>query len=169
MFRRYLIRITTAFVALAVGLSATLLWLNRGPNYESFEEIDKLPVPTVAYCELRNNPGIYSGKIVRIETEFFSFRHGSYLYDEDCQQSDVTGRLIDNSRTAISYYPSSADSLMEQFKPFTHKVGVKAHARMVGRFTHEHPEGMSDHIIDRTSFKFEVYSIEAVDIAERSV
>lgn len=164
MSQRYLFRTLTALLAFAIGLGATLLWLNRGPKYESFDDIDKLPVPTVAYCDLRNNPEIYSGKIVRVEAEVFSFRHGSYLYNEDCQESDPEGRLIDNSRTAISYYPPSADHLMEQFKPFNHKFGLKARAKMIGRFTHETPEGMTDRIEDRTSFKFEIYSVEMLEI-----
>ena len=156
-----LFKIFVALLALGVGISATLLWASFNPRMESFDGLDVSKVPTVSYCDLRNDPGAFSGKIVRVKYADLSwFEHGYFFLDSACA-NDQDPYLIDNDRTSVSFYKANSAQIfddLEYMRRSNSPIGVEIIA--VGRFLYERPKGRSDGIEDRTAYHFEIYSIE---------
>lgn len=142
------------------SVGGLLIWVYLFPADESFEEVDISALQTIEYCELRNDPGKYSGKVVRVNAEMYSFMHGLFLYDERCGNKTFYN-FSDDHRTAISYYEAKRDEIwnfLTPLKPFDYKFRFKITA--VGRFVKRRPKGFTDSIEDRTSFHFEIFEIE---------
>lgn len=145
------------------SVGGLLVWFYLFPEQESFDEVDISALPTIEYCELRNVPGKYSGKVVRVNADMYWFMHGLFLYDVRCG-NNTSNKHSDDHRTAISYYEPKSDEIMNflaPFKPFDQKFRFKITA--VGRFVKRRPTGFTDSIEDRTSFHFEVFQIEKVE------
>jgi hypothetical protein len=130
---------------------------------ERFEEIDIAKLPQIDYCELRDSPDRYDGKIVKIRAQIANFGHGDYFDDERCSRK-VYENLRDDDRTAVRYYEPHAAKLRDALKQagLVCCLGDPTSIIAIGRFTREYPAGGSDLMSDRTSFHFELYSVEPV-------
>lgn len=145
------------------SVGGLLVWVYLFPKQELFGEVDLSTLQTNEHCDLRNDPGKYSGKVVRVNAAMYWFMHGLFLYDERCGNK-ASNNFSDDHRTAISYYEPKSDEIMNflaPFKPFDHRFRYKIIA--VGRFVKRRPTGFTDIIHDRTSFHFEVFEIEKIE------
>ena len=130
---------------------------------ESFEEIEIAKLPQIDYCELRNSPDRYDGRIVRIGAQIGNFGHGYYFDDERCNKK-VHENLLDDDKTAVQFYGPQADNVSDALERtglvccYSEPTSIIA----VGRFTREYPSSGSDRMPDRTSFHFELFSVEPV-------
>lgn len=149
-------RLAVLILTVAFGTVATFLLLRYFPSVESYEKINFEQIPSIEYCDLRNEPRRFDGKIVRINANLNFFTHGFYFYDQRC--SDNT----DVSRTAVSIYQDNYKEL-ENLR-IKHKESGKSwqplNITVIGRFTYKNFTGSSDHIEDRTHLQFEIYKIE---------
>lgn len=139
----------------------TLMFSVACSKAERFEEIDTAKLPQMDYCEMRNSADRCDGKIVRIHAQIANFGHGYYFDDERCSKK-VYEDLLDDDKTAVKFLEPRADELSDALR----RVGFDAKptsVMAVGRFTREYPTGAgSDHMLHRTSFKFEIFSVESV-------
>ena len=65
-------------------------------------------LPLLEYCELRNNPDKYDGKIVRLKAEINGGQHGDHLYDERCPADPSIYAYYD--ATAAVFYKNREDN-----------------------------------------------------------
>lgn len=148
-----------AILTCALGITATFLWIKFNPKVESYETTDFARIPTVDYCDLRENPQNYDGKIIRLKTTLYWFMHGYYLADGNCSEG---GEL---SQTAITYYAANSSAItviLDKFrKPYEPYGPVNITA--VGRFTFKEQLGSTDLVQDRTHLQFEIYEIESAE------
>lgn len=128
---------------------------------ERFEEIDIATLPHLDYCELRKAPTQYDGKIVRINARIANFGHGDYFDDGRCGKK-VYENLLDDDKTAVTYFAPRVEELDEALKRlgFVCCDATPLSVIAVGRFTRKYPTSASDIMTDRTSFHFELFSIE---------
>ena len=71
---------------------------NSEISYENKSE----DLSLLEYCDLRNNPDKYDGKIVRLRAEINSGNHGDHLYDKRCPGNESVHSYPDGL-TAIFY------------------------------------------------------------------
>ena len=45
-------------------------------------------IPTVRYCELMVNPELFSGKVIRLQADYYTNFEWDYLYDLECNGQD---------------------------------------------------------------------------------
>ena len=128
---------------------------------ERFEELDIAKLPPIDYCELRNSPDHFDGKTVKIRAQIANFGHGYYFNDERCSDK-VHDELLDDNRTAVSFYEPQAAKLDDALDQagFICCYGEPTSIIAVGRFIRQYPSGGSDRMLDRTSFHFELFSFE---------
>ncbi|MGQ0540521.1 MAG: hypothetical protein ACT4O9_01565 [Blastocatellia bacterium] len=128
---------------------------------EDFHKVDITALSETQYCEVKNNPDRYNGKIVRIRAPLGYFIHGAFFEDPQCRDKYYE-QLVDDGRTALSFFEPKREELFETYQEIIKKK--KAFNTIpiiaVGRFEWKYPKGISDGIEDRTSFHFEAYSIE---------
>lgn len=144
------------------GITFTFLWFKYNPPMLSYEESLAKGIPSVEYCDLRNNPYKFNGKVVRLTTDLQWFMHGYFIYDASCNDR-FEGDGLDESRTAILPYKENWAEIYEYLRKF-HEAGKSwepLQITAVGRFQYKHAKGFSDGIEDRTSFRFEIYKIES--------
>ena len=146
-----------AFTFVVSTMLAALLACSK---IESFEEVNLAALPQLDYCELRNDPERYNGKIVRISAQIANFGHGYYFDDERC--SEKIENLLDDNRTAVELFQPLASDLHPALERMTGTGRSWEPKRVfaVGRFTRQYPTSHTDVMVDRTSFHFELYSIE---------
>jgi hypothetical protein len=53
-------------------------------SYQQSKPVNSESIPTVAYCELVQNPNLYSGKTVQVKATWQYGFEWSYLYDREC-------------------------------------------------------------------------------------
>ena len=155
--KRFIFRLSVVLLTFAFGITATVVWVYYNPPIESYEQVIFDDLPVVEYCDLKNNPRKYNGKIVRVNTRLNWFMHGFFLADANCSGEG------DDARTSISFYdPKRAElyKYLEQFRE-AGKGWEPVKIVAVGRFRYETPRGFSDGIEDRTSLHFEIYKIES--------
>ena len=152
IFRFWIVILTFTF-----GVTATIIWLRYIPFVELYDKVNLAEIPFVEYCDLRNNPRKYNGKIIRINARLNWFMHGYFLADENCSGEG------DSARTAIDVYEPKRDLLWETLKQFKEsgKMWKPVKIIAVGRFSYKNWIGGSDHIQDRTPLQFEIYEIES--------
>ncbi len=162
--KRFLI-LGVAVIAFLVGLASVYLLVRNHTRLESNDQVGVGALPKLDYCEVRNDPDKYSGKFVRIEADMYWFMHGTYLFDANCADP-AGGTLMDEARTAVRFNRERSASIDAKLPPKTRRRDWEDHYRIVavGRFTHQRPESQSDLIDDRTSFHFEIYSIESAEL-----
>lgn len=141
----------------AFGVVVTAIWLNHNSPAESYEQLNLAELPNVEYCDLKNNPERYSGKIVRLNAQLNWFMHGYFLADANCSGEG------DSARAAVCFYENREEfyKSLERYRE-PHKLWEPLKIIAVGKFTFEKPRGSSDGIEDRTSLHFEIYKIESV-------
>jgi hypothetical protein len=155
--KRFFYRFGIVVLAFAFSVTVTIFWFKYNPPIESYEEVNFTRIPTVEYCDLRNDPRRYDGKIVRLNTKLNWFMHGYFLSDNNCSG------VGDEARTSISFYQPNAEeigNLINQFRE-PQKRWETVDMIAVGRFKYESPRNYSDGIEDRTSLHFEIYKIES--------
>lgn len=145
----------------AVGASAISCGLVGSTTLEPFDQVKIAGLPELDYCEVRDNPGHYNGKVVKIKGRLSKFMHGLYFYDARCSVKSYEG-LLDDHRTAVTFFDPKISELYNtiqgMIKPNVH--GEPVDVIGIGRFTREYPTGHTDVISDRTSFHFELFSVE---------
>ncbi len=82
---------------------------------ERLEELNTDTLPQLEYCELRNSPERYDGKIVKISAQIANFGHGYYFDDERCG-SKVYENLLDDNRTGVTFFGPRAAELHDDLK-----------------------------------------------------
>lgn len=128
-------------------------------SMESFDDADIASLPIINYCDVRNSPWKYDGKIVKIRAKINDFMHGTFLEDLSCADKSYED-LLDDSRTAVTFYKPKRDEIREKYKELKGHTRNPAEVIAVGRFIHEYPERSDDSISQRTSFHFELFSLE---------
>lgn len=128
-------------------------------SMESFDDVDIASLPIINYCDVRNSPGKYDGKIVKMRAKINDFMHGRFLEDLSCADKYCED-LSDDSRTAVTAYKPKRDKIWEKYKELKGQTRKPAEVIAVGRFTHEYPERSDDSISQRTSFHFELFSLD---------
>ena len=150
-------------VALRLVAIAALTWLiSCSKHQESFDKVNISTLPRLDYCSLRNDPDRYDGRIVRISAQIGNFGHGYYFDDKRCSEK-VYEDLLDDNRTAVRLFESRATELQDTLERITNGVGRNHKPTSVlvaGRFTRRYPASHTDLMSDRTSFHFEIFSIE---------
>lgn len=157
--KKFVLRFWIVILTFAVGITSTIIWLKYNPFIESYENINFSEIPSVAYCDLKNNPRKYDGKIIRIKyVKLYFFTHGYFLADENCLGEEDLGR------TAINVYEPNQDLLWNTMKQFHQKdkMWEPVEIVVVGRFTYKNRLGGSDGIEDRTHLQFEIYEFENI-------
>jgi len=145
--------------AIAVVLVFTIYYGFFHRPIESFDDVDTASLPLINYCDVRNSPGKYDGKIVKMQAKINDFMHGVFLEDLSCADKYYED-LLDDSRTDVTFYKPKSDETWEKFKELKDQVREPVDVIAVGRFTHEYPERSDDSISQRTSFHFELFSLE---------
>lgn len=142
-------------------IAITTLMLIACSKAESFEEAGIATLPLSDYCELRHEPDRYGGKIVRISAQIGNFGHGYYFDDDRCNKK-VYENLLDDDRTAVKFFEPRAAELSDALERagFVCCYAKPTSVMAVGRFTREYPSSGSDHMLDRTSFHFELFLLE---------
>ena len=151
-------RFWVVLLTFTLGLAATFFWLRYNPFPETYENVDWAKIPTVEYCELKNNPRRYDGDIVRLKARLNWFMHGFYLTGGDCSDPGEGHQAW----MAVGFYKPKREELWPQFDRMqvTGRYGEPADIVVVGRFTYRNFLGGSDHIQDRTHLQFEVHTLE---------
>lgn len=157
--KKFVPRFWIVLLTFAIGITSTIVWLRYNPFIESYENVNFSEIPSVAYCDLKNDPRKYDGKIIRLKNvKLYWFMHGYFLAHEDCLSEG------DRAKAAISRYEPKRESLwntMEQFHQ-KDKMWEPVEIIVVGRFTYKNRFGGSDGIEDRTPLQFEIYDFEYV-------
>lgn len=155
--KRFFYRFGIVILAFAFGVTATIFWFKYNPVIESYDEVNFTRIPSVEYCDLRNDPRKYDGKIVRINAKLNQFMHGYFLADGNCSSDG------DEARAAISFYEPNAEEIQNLINQFREpkKLWEPVNIIAAGRFKYERPRFHSDGIEDRTSLHFEIYKIES--------
>ncbi len=159
--KRRTLMYSIAVFALGMWIVVFILWYRAASEPESFENIDFSKIPDVSYCDLRNDPKKYSGRMVRMKYGHLHwFQHGYYLEDPDCA-GDEDPHLIDNGWTAIGFFKD--EEVFETFWPGLFSRSLDSvEIVAVGEFIYKRPDGIFDVIHDRTAYHFEIYSVEFV-------
>ena len=154
MNRRW-IQIALTFVIIAAAAHA--IARNRS---ERFDQVNLATLPELDYCELRTNPDHYHGKVVKIRGTLGGFMHGDFFYDERCGVKSYD--LLDDHRTAVTVFEHKRTEVFDTIERIRNpsKWWEPVDVIAIGRFTREYPTGHTDVISDRTSFHFELFSIE---------
>ena len=86
-----------------------------------------------------------------------------FFYDERCGVKSYE-ELSDDHRTAVSFFEDKATELLGMLERIRNpnKWYEPVEIIAIGRFTRGYPAGKTDHISDRTSFHFELFSVETV-------
>jgi hypothetical protein len=160
--KRSFIWIIVLIFTFFVGVTLTVFWVRNNPPIVSYEEAISKGVPDVEYCQLRNNPYEYNGKVVRVSANLHWFMHGYYLHEINCSDTKG-GNRTDEARTAITVYDKNRTEVFEYLQNYHEpgKLWQPLKIIAVGRFRYKIPDGYSDGIDDRTSFHFEIYKIES--------
>lgn len=156
--------IIAAILAFFLAGILAVVWSISNLSQLSYDEAISKGVPSVEYCDLRDKPDEYNGKVVRVSVNLYWFLHGFYLQDDKCSDIGV-GKGIDEERTAISAYEPNREKIFANLIKMRRLNDPMKPSRItvVGRFQHKSPEGFSDSIEDRTSFHFEIYKIESAE------
>lgn len=151
------------------GGSAFFIWKYFFRYLEPFDNGKISTLQVVPYCEVKQNPTKYDGKLVKIDARLFWFMHGYFLQDQACSEA-IDAKYLDSSRTAILFAEIRGDELHQQLRAFHSpgKLFTPVRIIAVGRFTFRSPGGYSDSINDRTPFHFELFSIEHATVEESS-
>ena len=163
MFKPRIKTLGIALLALTTGLSAFYVWRRLNPTLEPFDPSHIQELQTISYCDLRNTPNQYDGKIVRIDTNLFWFDHGYFLTDPACDAA-TDPKYLDSQRTALTFEDRRSVELLSFLRQYHSPERLFRPIRVtaVGRFTYRATAGYSDAIQDRTPYRFELYSIENV-------
>ncbi len=109
-------------------------------------------------CEIRKNPNLFNGKLVRIKSNYRFMLHGLFLSDkEECVG---LSRSIDE---AISVGFRSTKDYAYIKKLNENPVSITA----VGNFSISVPSHYSDTIYDRTPYYFEIIWLERAEKSSR--
>lgn len=154
--RNFTLRFWIVLLTFAFGVITTFLWIRFDPFPEKYEDVKFGEIPTVEYCELKNNPRSYDGNIIRLKTKLNWFMHGYYLADGNCSGEG------DEASMAIDFYEPKKEEPWKIFKEFHEKdkLWEPVDIVVVGRFSYKNFLGGTDHIQDRTHLQFEVHTIE---------
>jgi hypothetical protein len=155
-------RLAAGLILAAVLIGGNLIYaLFIRTALEEFHNVDTARLPELDYCEVKNNPRLYNGKIIRIRAPLGQYMHGVFFADPGCANKYYE-ELLDHGRTALAFFEPKRTELWksstEILKARQSRNAVPVIA--VGRFEWKHPKGTSDAIEDRTSFHFELYSIQ---------
>lgn len=145
-----------------LSVTLTVLWFKSNQPLVSYEESLTKNVPSVEYCDLRNDPYRYDGKVVRLTADLYRFMHGYYLSDANCNDKfEDSG--TDESKTAVLFYETYRMESFEYLEKFNEsgKLWQPLKITVVGRFQYKRASGFSDGIEDRTSFHFEIYKVDS--------
>ncbi len=166
--KRYISWILVILLTFTFGVITTLLLFshnsqipscsNETSNENLFESL-----PVLNYCELRNNPDKYDGKIVRLNTDILSGNHGEYIYDVNCPADEKIKDYY--AATAAFMYIDRREQkkvtdirIARSAKPWTDPVNVVT----VGKFR-KNEFTRNDSGMDRNAeFHFMVISLEIV-------
>jgi len=147
--------------AKALIFIATVYCLIGCSKTDTFEQVNVATLPQLDYCELRNQSDRYDGKIVKISAHIGNFGHGYYFDDERCSEK-IYSDLLDDNRTSVKFFEPKAAELTDVMKNmgfvccYTKPTNVLA----VGRFTRQYPSSFGDPMEYRTSFHFELFSVQ---------
>lgn len=150
----------------AIGVVATVIWLkynsvsdsyNEVIFSETYDEVNLAEIPFLQYCDLKNNPQKYNGKIVRVNAKLSWFMHGYFFADTNCSAED------DSAKAAISYYEPHSEVLHKELEKYRQpkQMWEPLRVTVVGSFKYERTRGYSDGIEDRTPLHFQIYKIES--------
>jgi hypothetical protein len=155
--KRFIFRLLVVLLAFGFGIMATVVWVYYNPPVESYEEVIFADLPVVEYCDLKNNPRKYNGKIVRVKARLNWYMHGYFLADANCSAGSG------DARAAITFYEPKREEIYKDVENFRerNKLWEPVKITAVGRFKYEKPRGLSDGIEDITSLHFEIYQIES--------
>lgn len=155
--RKFIVRFWALILTFILSTISTIFLLQYYPP-DSFEDVDLSKIPSVEYCDVKNNPRKYDGKIIRIEkANLYFFTHGYFLADKNCSGEG------DSARTAIDFYEAKREILNEELKKTRSraKSSEPSEINVVGKFTYKILLGGSGHIRDRTPFQFEIFDVES--------
>ncbi len=135
-----------------VNSAKTQIATITGDDCPIFEEdLFKIPYKEIfSDCDLRGNPKLFDGKLVRIKARYGFMIHGNYLSGNPCTE------LSDSVHDSIS--PQFESELA-----FDYLRGLKANPInivAVGRFSLVEPTKRSDTIYDHTPFHFSLVCLE---------
>ncbi len=150
-------KLIIAVIAILLVCAIYFAFFHR--SMESFDDVDIAGLPIINYCDVRNSPGKYDGEIVKMRAKIGDLVHGVFLGDLSCDGKFYED-LSDDSRTAVTFYKPKRDEIWEKYKELKGQTRKPADVIAVGRFTHEYPERSDDSISQRTSFHFELFSLE---------
>lgn len=105
-------------------------------------------------CDLRQNPEVFNGKILRIKTNYGFMIHGSYFSD-----SEKCVGVKNSIHEAISVGFQSKKDFDYIDKMNEIPISIIA----VGKFSVKTPTHQSDTIYDNTPFDFEIISLEKAE------
>ncbi len=128
---------------------------------ERFEAVDLASLSILDYCAIKNDPSKYSGKVLKVRAPLGDFMHGAFFEDSRCQ-NQIYPELTDDRRTALSFYEPNSEELhavLQQILKNRKQIWETMPVVAIGRFKWEYPRRSTDHIKERTSFHFEVYSV----------
>lgn len=120
------------------------------------EDLFRIPGKEIfSDCDLRGNPKLFHGKLVRIKASYGFMIHGSYLSGNPCT------KLSDSVHDSISpqYESGSALEYIRGLK--ANPIDIVA----IGRFTLVEPTRKSDTIYDQTPYHFNLVCLERASAA----
>lgn len=175
--RRVVIRLSIALVTFALGIAATLFWIEykrpvaqepptppcvQPPNYESVSvpcsgvDLSSLgELPDFSYCELLDNADRYSDVVIRLHANFNGFIHGLFLYDKQCS--------VKNNNIAVKFLASTEQ---ESRQTLSQAAGsdflffIPLEVVVTGKFEKVAPSGGSDSSWGTSPLHFEIISVE---------
>ncbi len=154
-------------LAFVIGVVTTIVWFNLDSNNSVPPPEDvSAELPIFSFCELINNPEKYDDKIVRVGAEINMLNiHGYMIFDSaKCSAKDdkfMFGAVVfPNSRDF-----ETIDNLIKENKP---EIGWYKPVSVIARvkFNFVESKGTSDHVSDRTSFHFEILTIETSSVSK---
>lgn len=157
-------------ITFTFGVITTLIWLKSSQNISSPEKKSSsvnnenlfADLLVLDYCEVRNNPDKYDGKIIRLKAFVHSGTEGEHIYDERCPADESIKTYYDATAAAIyldkqDYKKVTDVRVKRKLKPWTDPVEIIA----VGKFRKNEPT-KNDSSYDRNAtFHFMIISVDS--------
>lgn len=151
------------FVTFTFGVITTLIWLKSHQNISPNKNENLfVNLPALDYCEVRNNPDKYDGKIIRLKASVHSGVEGEYIYDERCP-GDESNRTYYDATAALIYLDKQDQKkvtdvrIKRNLKPWTDPVQIIA----VGKFRKNEPTGNDSGYDKNAVYHFIIISLDS--------
>lgn len=144
----------------SVGCSNDVVLSNNEENPKT--------LPVLEYCDLKNNPDKYDGKIVRLNAEIKAGQHGEHLYDPQCPADESIKTYYDATAAVIFANQSDRDKITEIRENRNPKLWTEPiNVIVIGEFKKNKPTEKDSGYDRNAVFHFVINSIESFPDIEK--